>query len=169
MADEHPLFESGDLVVSVKRLHLVFVFDPDAMEVKWHTSDPFITQHDPDFIGDGWIAVFDNQDDGTGRGSVLGGNRIVAVQPRTDSTKVLFPTEHSEPFYTGSQGRWELLDHGNTRLTETESGRISRARRWDLCVRRHNSDDGSLSVSAALMPPGVSFSLKSAGMRGTCP
>ncbi|PSQ69065.1 MAG: hypothetical protein BRD31_06445, partial [Bacteroidetes bacterium QH_2_64_26] len=74
MADEHPLFKSGDLVVSVKRLHLVFVFDPDSMTVKWHASDPFVAQHDPDFIGDGWIAVFDNQDDGTGRGSLLGGS-----------------------------------------------------------------------------------------------
>ncbi|PSQ60747.1 MAG: hypothetical protein BRD27_04025 [Bacteroidetes bacterium QH_10_64_19] len=124
LADAYPLFDAGDLVVSVKRLHLVFVFDPDSMTVKWHAADPFVAQHDPDFIGDGWISVFDNQDDGTGRGSVLGGSRIVAVQPHTDSTKVLFPTEHSEPFYTPSQGRLEMLDNGNMLLTETESGRV---------------------------------------------
>jgi hypothetical protein len=124
MADEYPRFEAGDLVISVRRFHLVFVFDPESLDVKWHASDPFIAQHDPDFIGDGWIAVFDNQDDGTGRGSLLGGSRIVAVQPHTDSTKVLFPTEHSEPFYTPSQGRLEMLDNGNMLLTETESGRV---------------------------------------------
>ncbi|PSQ84762.1 MAG: hypothetical protein BRD40_00840, partial [Bacteroidetes bacterium QS_1_65_9] len=53
LADAYPLFDAGDLVVSVKRLHLVFVFDPDSMTVKWHASDPFVAQHDPDFIGDG--------------------------------------------------------------------------------------------------------------------
>ncbi len=124
VADEYPLFEPGDLVVSVKRLHLVFVFDPDSKEVKWHASDPFIAQHDPDFIGDGWIGVFDNNNDGTARGTLLGGSRIVAVQPHTDSVEVLFPTEHSEPFYTSGQGRWEMLDNGNLLLTETASGRV---------------------------------------------
>lgn len=124
MADAYPLFEAGDLVVSVKRLHLVFVFDPDTREVKWHASDPFVAQHDPDFIGDGWIGVFDNQNDGTERGTILGGSRIVAVQPHTDSTEVLFPTEHSEPFHTQGQGRWEMLDNGNMLLTETESARV---------------------------------------------
>lgn len=124
MADAYPLFEAGDLVVSVKRLHLVFVFDPGSMDVKWHASDPFIAQHDPDFIGGGWIGVFDNQTDGSSRGAVLGGSRIVAVQPHTDSTEVLFPTEHSEPFYTAGQGRWEMLENGNMLLTETESGRV---------------------------------------------
>jgi len=124
MADEYPLFEAGDLVVSVKRLHLVFVFDPDSMEVKWHASDPFIAQHDPDFIGDGRIGVFDNQNDGTERGTLLGGSRIVAVQPHQDSVEVFFPTEHSEPFHTQGQGRWEMRDNGNMLLTETESGRV---------------------------------------------
>lgn len=124
MADEYPTLEAGDLVVSVKRLHLVFVVDPDTREVKWHASDPFVAQHDPDFIGDGWIGVFDNQNDGTERGGLLGGSRIVAVQPHTDSVEVLFPTEQSEPFYTQGQGRWEMLDNGNLLLTETESGRV---------------------------------------------
>ena len=124
LADEYPLFDAGDLVVSVKRLHLVFVFDPDTRTVKWHASDPFVAQHDPDFIGDGWIGVFDNQNDGTDRGTILGGSRIVAVQPHTDSTEVLFPTKHSEPFHTQGQGRWQMLDNGNLLLTETESGRV---------------------------------------------
>lgn len=127
MANEYPLFEAGDLVVSVKRLHLVFVFDPEAMEVKWHASEPFIAQHDPDFIGDGWIGVFDNNTDGMERGTLLGGSRILALQPHTGSVDVLFPTKHSEPFYTPAQGRWEMLDNGNMLLTETATGRVVEA------------------------------------------
>lgn len=124
MADEYPRFEAGDLVISVRRFHLVFVFDPESLDVKWHASDPFIAQHDPDFIGDGWIGVFDNNTDGTGRGMQLGGTRIVALQPHTDSMEVRFPTPHSEPFYTAGLGKWHLLENGNMLLAETESGRV---------------------------------------------
>lgn len=124
LAEEYPLFESGDLAVSLHHLDLVLVFDPGSGRVKWHLSDPFIQQHDPDFIGDGWIGVFDNNRDGTRRGTMLGGSRVVAVQPHTDSTRVLFPTPRSEPFYTADQGKWQQLGNGNLLLTETNAGRV---------------------------------------------
>lgn len=124
MAGDYPLFEAGDLLVSLRSLDLVMVFDPESRRVRWHASHPFIQQHDPDFIGDGWIGVFDNNTDGTERGSVLGGSRIVAVQPHTDSTRVLFPTSRSEPFYTDIMGEWQRLANGNLLLTESIPGRV---------------------------------------------
>lgn len=127
LADEYPLFEAGDLVVSLRRPHLVFVFDPRTMKVKWHAHRPFIHQHDPDFIGDGWIGVFDNNHDGTERGTMLGGSRIVALQPHTDSMEVLFPTDRSDPLYTVVRGKWQLLRNGNLLLTESQAGRVVEA------------------------------------------
>ena len=124
MADEYPLFNAGDLVVSLRALQLVFVFDPETLEVKWHASEPFIYQHDPDFIGDGWIGVFDNNYDLTERGKMLGGSRIVALEPHTGKQEILFPTEHSDPFYTDTKGSWQILDNGNLFLTEANAGRI---------------------------------------------
>lgn len=124
VADEYPLFDVGDLVVSSRNLDLVFVLDPETERVKWHASDPFIRQHDPDFLGDGWIGIFDNRPDGTGRGEMLGGSRIVAVQPHTDSTVVLFPTSQSDPFFTSVRGKWQRLANGNLLLTEAEAGRV---------------------------------------------
>jgi hypothetical protein len=128
MADAYPLFEAGDLLVSLRVLSLVFVFDPDTKEVKWHSSDPFIYQHDPDFVGDGWIGVFDNNYDLTAynssdRGTMLGGNRIIYLQPHTDSTNVRFPTQHSESLYTRVRGKWQELENGNMLLTEAVAGR----------------------------------------------
>lgn len=70
-----------DLALSLMHLDLVMVVDPETRTVRWHTSHPFIGQHDPDFVGDGWIGVFDNNRDGTFRGKLVGGSRIVAVQP----------------------------------------------------------------------------------------
>lgn len=124
MADEYPLFDGGDLVVSLRNAHLVFVFDPASETVKWHASEPFIMQHDPDFIGDGWIGIFDNNRDFTERGTMQGGSRIVALQPHTDSTTVLFPTPRSDPFYTEAGGKWQMLDNGNMLLTENHPGRV---------------------------------------------
>lgn len=123
MADEYPLFEAGDLLVSLRSLSLVFVFDPETLRVRWHASDPLIYQHDPDFMGDGWIGVFDNNQDFAG-GRMLGGSRIVAFQPHTDSVDIRFPTQHSPFFYTGTQGKWQHLENGNMLLTETNAGRV---------------------------------------------
>jgi hypothetical protein len=124
MADEYPLFEAGDLAVSIRKVDLVFVFDPDTGEVKWHTSDPLIMQHDPDFIGDGWIGIFDNNRNFMKRGRMLEGSRIVAVQPHTDSVEVRFPTARSDPFYTDTQGKWQQLANGNMLLAEAKAGRV---------------------------------------------
>jgi hypothetical protein len=124
MSNQYPLFESGDLVVSLRRPDLVFVFDPSSREVKWHRREPFINQHDPDFIGQGWIGIFDNNQDHTKRGEMLGGSRVVAVRPHTDSVKVLFPTAKSDPFYTPTVGEWQMLKNGNLLLTETWAGRV---------------------------------------------
>jgi len=124
MADEYPLFEAGDLAVSVRHLNLVFVFDPETLEVKWHASDPFLHQHDPDFVGDGWIGVFSNNNDLTKDGSMLGGSTITFVRPHTHTTEVRYPTAPDQPFYTPNGGKWQQLDNGNMLLTEAAAGRV---------------------------------------------
>ncbi|WP_263841697.1 arylsulfotransferase family protein [Salinibacter sp.] len=124
LAGEHPLFDAGDLLVSLRNLDLVFVVDPGTRTIKWHADDPFLMQHDPDFLGDGWIGVFDNASDFTFRGTMLGGSRIVALQPHTDSVEVRFPTPQSDSFYTAAQGKWQQLDNGNMLLTESRAGRV---------------------------------------------
>lgn len=127
MADGYPAFEAGDLVVSLRHVDMVFVLDPRTGEVKWHATEPFIMQHDPDFLGDGWIGVFDNRRDATLRGTMLGGSRIVALQPHTDSTRVLFPGPDSDPFYTHHRGKWQMLENGNLLLVESAGGRVVEA------------------------------------------
>lgn len=124
MAEEYPLFEAGDLLLSLRHPSLVLVVDPESGDVKWHASHPFLHQHDPDFLGGGWIGVFDNNDDFTDRGRMLGGSRIVALQPHTDSVEVRFPTQYSDPFYTNVQGQWQPLANGNLLLVESRAGRV---------------------------------------------
>lgn len=125
LASEYPGFEAGDLLLSLREIHSVLVLDPDTRNVKWIESDSFIRQHDPDFIGNGWIGVFDNHWDGTLRGRALGGSRVVAVHPQLDSTRVLFPTPLSDTLYSITAGRWQQLTNGNMLLTESRAGRVA--------------------------------------------
>lgn len=117
-------FEAGDLLVSLRNIDMVLVLDPETGRVRWHRDGPWLQQHDPDFMGDGWIGVFDNARDGTERGTLLGGSRVVAVHPATDSVRVLFPREGSEEFYTKYLGKWQGLDGGSLLLTEGNAGRV---------------------------------------------
>ena len=124
LAADFALFDAGDLLASLRNLHLVFVVDPKTREVLWHASAPFIQQHDPDFLEGGWIGVFDNNEDFSKRGTMLSGSRIVAFQPSTDSREVRFPTVQSAPFYTSTRGKWQQLSNGNMLLTESNAGRV---------------------------------------------
>lgn len=124
LADEYPLFEAGDLAISIRNLHLVLVMDPATQNVKWHKQGGMKYQHDPDFIGDGWIGIFDNDRDENLPEEQPKRSRIIAVQPHTDSVRTLFPTSRSEPFYTGRKGKWQLLENGNMLLTESYAGRV---------------------------------------------
>lgn len=125
-AAEYPLFDPGDLLLSFKRLNLVLVIDPDSRVVKWHSGPkhPIIRQHDPDFIGSGWIGIYNNAQDGSARGHRLGGSEIVAIQPSTDSVKTLFAPENHEDFYAGYGGKWQYLKNGNMLITEMPTGRV---------------------------------------------
>jgi hypothetical protein len=145
MAQSYPLFAAGDLLVSLRNIDLVLVFDPDTSEVKWHTFDLTIKQHDPDFIGDGWIGVFDNNTDGTARGSFLGGSGIVAVQPHTGRQAGLYPSENADPFYTDAGGKWQLLPNGNMLMVEARAGRALEAAPdgttvWEWVSERYDED-----------------------------
>ena len=124
LAAQYPMFEAGDLMLSLKRLDLVLIVDPESGRVKWYYDERLHAQHDPDFLGDGWIGIFNNRPDGTPRGTLLGGSEILAVHPATDSVRVLFPTPASDPFYTAYMGKWQPLPNGNLLLVEAVPGRV---------------------------------------------
>ena len=125
MARAFPMFSAGDLLVSLRHLHMVLVFDPQSGHVKWHETDDWIEQHDPDFNPDGTITVYDNNKGFGGKlGSMLGGSRLVNFDPTTGHTIVQYPPKEGERFYSQRGGKWQLLDNGNMLIAEPYGGKV---------------------------------------------
>lgn len=122
-AGKFPLFEAGDVLISMRNLNLLFVFDPDSLKIKWHQTGPWLRQHDPDFLPDGTIAVYNNRRDHTQTGAALGGSDIMVVNPATGQTRVVYEGSADRPFYSAVMGMQQYLPNGNFLITETKGGR----------------------------------------------
>jgi hypothetical protein len=157
LAEQYPLFAAGDLVVSLYQLNLVMVFDAKSKQVKWSRITPLVHQHDPDFIGDGWISVFNNNADGTPNGIILGGSTQLDFQTNTGEMRQVYPRVpapsprkggHQErQFYTPVGGKSQLLQNGHWLLTEAVGARVLEIDPeghtvWEWAQQRH--EDGKM-------------------------
>ena len=123
-ADAFPLFEAGDIMVSYRNHNLIFIFEPETKTVKWYQFGPWLRQHDPDFLPDGTIAVFNNRRDHTQDGAVFGGSSIMIHDPVTRETSLLYEQTPETPFFTDVMGKHERTPNGNLLVVETKAGRI---------------------------------------------
>jgi hypothetical protein len=116
LARAFPMFRAGDLMISLRSLNMIAVLDKDTMDVKWSQIGPWHRQHDPDFLPDGTISVFNNN-------MGLGASQVIVMDPATRDFRVAFDGRESN-FYTWQRGRHETLPNGNIMLVETERGRV---------------------------------------------
>jgi Arylsulfotransferase (ASST) len=122
LAPAFPMFEAGDLLLSLRNLNLLMVMSPASGTIKWTQTGPFLRQHDPDFAGTGQIVVFDNRRDGSD-GSLFGGSRIVTIDPATERVNTLYGARSGKGFHTATMGAQQPLPNGNLLITESEQGR----------------------------------------------
>jgi hypothetical protein len=118
-----PLFKAGDVLVSLRNLNLIFVFDPATQKIKWYQVGPWLRQHDPRFTHDGRISVYDNHTDNAD-GRRFGGSRIVSIDPSTREAKVVYAGSAASPFYSDKEGQHVYLDNGDLLISESMAGRI---------------------------------------------
>jgi hypothetical protein len=122
-AGAFPLFEAGDIMISLRNLNLLLVIDPASEMVRWTQTGPWIRQHDPDFLPDGRVIVFDNRRDGRD-GQTFGGSRILTIDPVTREVQTVYEGSDEEPFFTGVKGKQQPLANGNVLIAEAERGRV---------------------------------------------
>jgi len=124
IADQFPLFNAGDIMVSLRNMSTVLVIDGESEVIKWRMQYPLVRQHDPDFEPGGRIVIFDNRDDMTQEGMRLGPTRILSVDPLTGNWESLFPADTDQAFYSQTGGKHQLLDNGSRLITEPHGGRV---------------------------------------------
>jgi len=116
LADKFPLFEAGDLLISLRNLHLVCVIDPNSFHIKWWSIGPWRFQHDPDFMDDGRISVFNNN-------RHYSRSEIVQINPVTmEITNELHDGELH--FYSKAMGKHQYLPNGNVLIVSSHEGRV---------------------------------------------
>ena len=115
---QFPAFDPGDLLVSFKATNLVFVLDPDTLEVKWWRVGAWDTQHDPDWGADGRISVFSNNEH-----SVDNHSNIVAIDPTTYETGYVVKGSQYD-FYSAYNGTAQITDAGSILIASSTQGRI---------------------------------------------
>jgi hypothetical protein len=118
---EEDFFERGDILVSLRNINTVFVFNRRSRKIKFICTGWFVRQHDPDFIDGNRFSVFDNNNiapEDYGHQS-----RIIIVSARTGASQTYFEGSRSSPFYTDIMGKHQWLPNGNLLITESRQGR----------------------------------------------
>jgi hypothetical protein len=150
LAPAFPLFEAGDVLYSLRDINLVLVFDPVSKRIKWYQHGPWLRQHDPDFMADGRISIFDNR-------TTYDASRIVAIDPVTRATETLYEGTPEHPFYSAIRGKHQHQPNGNILITEAQAGRVFEVTPageivWEY-INRYDEDRVLVVANAIRYPP----------------
>jgi hypothetical protein len=115
LAERHPLYARGNLLVSLPTINTVAVLDIERPTVVWALTGLWNFQHQPTVLEDGWLLVFDN-----GR---TGDSRVLEVDPLTQSVRWSYRGTPERPFWSYFLGSSARLPNGNTLITESAAGR----------------------------------------------
>ncbi len=122
MADAFPLFEAGDIMVSFRNINTILVLDGRTRKVKWSTTGPFLGQHDPDFLPDGHILLYDNRI--TGGKALFGNTRLIELDPVSKRIVWEWEGKGEYAFYNRSRGEQAPLPNGNVLAVDAHGGRV---------------------------------------------
>ncbi|MCZ6490432.1 MAG: aryl-sulfate sulfotransferase [Acidobacteria bacterium] len=151
LAGLYPGFAAGDLLVSMRSINLVFVLDPENLDIKWWRVGLARRQHDPDWNARGTITIFNNN-------MHRGYSSIVEVGPQTMERRILVDGADYD-FYSRIRGKHQELPDGSFLITSSGQGRVFEvAPDGTVTFDFHNpfsEEHGALSVSEArFLPPG---------------
>jgi hypothetical protein len=115
LAAAFPQFQAGQLLVSPRHLDALAVLDPDSERVVWAARGPWRAQHDPSFLANGHLLLFDNM--GSPRGS-----RVLEYDPRSQAFPWTYPGDAGTPFLSRIRGMCQRLPNGNTLVVNSDGG-----------------------------------------------
>ena len=167
VAPAFPMFRAGDVLLSLRNLDTLVVADGRTWRIKWAMTGPFLGQHDPDFLPNGHLMVFDNR--GTGDRPAFGGSRILEIDPATRAV-VWSYDGGDEPFYTKERGSQQALPNGDVLVTAALEGRVFEVARgkpdrivWEYVNLVRPGFVGLVTGAERVDPAGLSFVGKGCG------
>jgi hypothetical protein len=114
------VFTRGDIMISLRNINAIFVFDPVSGRIKFKDIGRVIRQHDPDFIDGNQISIFDNNNlapDNADRFS------RIAISSATDGMiDTAYSGSEANPFFTSIIGNHQWLANGNLLVTSSRQG-----------------------------------------------
>lgn len=122
MAGAFPLFEAGDIMVSMRNINTIAVLDGRSKHIKWSLTGPFLGQHDPDFLPNGHILLYDNRI--TGKSPTFGNTRLLEIDPLTHRIVWEWEGKNEFAFYNESRGEAAPLPNGNVLAVDSHGGRV---------------------------------------------
>ena len=111
------VFEAGDVMVSLRNINAIMVFNPDTLRIKYLSIGEVVHQHDPDFVDGEQISVLDNNN--VAPESQGPQSRIVVLSATHDDMQVIYSGSAEQPFYTAIMGKHQWLPNGNMLITES--------------------------------------------------
>lgn len=162
MAAAFPRFRAGDVMLSIRNLNTIMVVDGQTWRIKWTMTGPFLYQHDPDFMPNGNILLFDNRR--TGGRPQLGYSRIIEIDPDTREIVWSYQGTDEEPFYTDIRGMQQLLPNGNVLVVEAQRGRVFEVAResdnrivWEYVNLARDGFAGLITGAERVAPERLTF------------
>ncbi len=119
-AAKNPVLRKGNVLISLLKLDTIAILDPDREEVVWAETGIFRRQHQPTFLPNGHLLVFDNTGPGGDRSRVL---EFDPFGPTPGRTLWQYGGRPGEDLFSKTLGSCQRLSGGNTLITESENGR----------------------------------------------
>ncbi|GLS26280.1 arylsulfotransferase family protein [Marinibactrum halimedae] len=121
LAEAFPMFNAGDLLISLRNLNYIGVIGREEKKIKWGFMGPWRHQHDPDFLKNGKISVYNN--------NFLVGpeyekrTNLLVVDPATN--RVINPMSGDYPyFFSETMGKHQWLNEHYVHITIPKEGRF---------------------------------------------
>ncbi|RKZ50492.1 MAG: hypothetical protein DRR08_30245 [Candidatus Parabeggiatoa sp. nov. 2] len=120
MAAQFPFLKKGQVLVSLRNIDTIAVVDLDKEQVVWAITGPWHRQHDPDFLSNGNMILFDNR----GHYGKGGSSRVIEFNPTTMEILWQYTGDEKNIFASWISASQQRLPNGNTLITESNGARL---------------------------------------------
>jgi len=119
---EEGFFKHGDVMISLRNLNTIVLFNEKTHKVKYVYTGKFVRQHDPDFIDGNTISIYDNNNIANAKFEQQ--SRILIKSFANDTSYTYYTGTNENPFYNYWMGNHQWLPNGNLLINETMRGRV---------------------------------------------